>query len=318
MILIRGYANLRPEHRGAVVTIGTFDGVHRGHRALIAEAIAEARRMGRPAHMLTFEPTPREVIFPDNPPPRLTSFRERWRAIEDSGLDALCVLPFTPALRGYTGPQFLALLGGDLQVGGVVVGHDFRFGSGAESSGPQLHAGAAAHGFTVSIMEPIRVDGERVSSTAIREALARHKLGLAARLLGRPYSMRGRVVVGQRLGRTLGFPTANLRLERRRTPLDGIFAVRVHGIVQQGRRLPPRDGVASLGTRPTVNGVGMLLEAHVFDFSGDLYGQELEVEFVQRLREELKFDSLDALILQMNRDAEAARAILANPVSASI
>ena len=260
--------------------------------------------------MLTFEPMPREAMHPAAPPARLTSFRERWRLLERSGLGAVCVLRFNTALQSLSGEQFVALLHDRLRVAGVVVGHDFHFARGAEASAAALRRAGQASGFDVSIVEPVLVDGERVSSSAIRAALAAGDLVRASRLLGRPYSMRGRVVAGQRLGRELGFPTANLRVERRLTPLAGIFAVRVHGIGVAGRRQQARDGVASLGTRPTVNGVGMLLEAHVFDFAGDLYGRELEVEFVGRIRDELRFDGLDTLVQQMHRDAAAARAIL--------
>lgn len=311
MMLIRGLNNLRPAQQGAIITIGTFDGLHLGHQALIGEVLSLAARLERPPLMLTFEPMPREAMNPGNPPPRLTSFRERWRELERCGLAALCVLRFTPALRALSGAQFVALLRDRLRVAAVVVGHDFRFARGGEASAELLQQAGAAGGFAVSVLAPVLVDGERVSSSAIRAALASGDLERAARLLGRPYSMRGRVVPGQKLGRELGYPTANLRLERRATPLAGIFAVRVRGIRQDGRGLAARDAVASLGTRPTVDGVGMLLEAHVFDFDGDLYGQELEVQFVQRLRDELRFDNLAALVLQMHRDAAAARAILA-------
>ena len=315
MRLIRGRINLPSSLYGAIVTIGNFDGLHRGHQALVQRTLTLAAERGKPSMMLTFEPMPREVIQPANPPPRLSSFRERWRALEHGRLDALCVMRFTPLLRNLDADGFVSLLHDKLHVSGVVVGHDFKFSRGGDATALDLARMGLTRGFDVSVLDPVTVDGLRVSSSDIRSALAAGDLARAARMLGRPYAMRGRVVQGQHLGRTLGYPTANLRLERRRTPLAGIFAVRVHGIRQNGQALPTRDGVASLGTRPTVDGVGMLLEAHVFDFDGDLYGQELEVEFVARLRDELRFDDLDALVVQMHRDAAAARAILANPVS---
>lgn len=311
MNLIRGLTNLRAAPSRAVVAIGTFDGLHRGHQALISTTVALARERGRPALLLTFEPMPREVMRPDAPPARLTSFRERWRFLQPSGLGAVCVLRFNAALQSLSAEQFVALLRDRLAVSAVVVGHDFRFARGGQATAEMLQQAAQAGGFSVCVLEPVLVDGERVSSSAIRAALGAGDLASARRLLGRAYSMRGRVVPGKKLGRTLGFPTANLRVERRLTPLGGIFAVRVHGIQANGRTLAAQDGVASLGTRPTVDGVGMLLEAHVFDFDGDLYGQELEVEFVGRLRDELRFDGLDELVQQMHRDAVAARAILA-------
>jgi len=191
----------------------------------------------------------------------------------------------------------------------VVVGHDFHFGRGGEASAQWCAARGAQFGFTVDVVPPVRLDDERVSSGRVREALGASDFGTAARLLGRPYSMRGRVRHGNRLGRTLGFPTANIAVKRRRVPLRGVFAVRVSGADPQAPAASAA-GVANLGTRPMVDGVDTLLEAHLFDFAGDLYGRELEVEFVARLRDELKFESMDAMVLQMQRDAGEARRIL--------
>jgi riboflavin kinase/FMN adenylyltransferase len=306
MELIRGLSSLRPRHQGSVVTLGTFDGIHLGHRALIDSLLGHGRRLGRPAMMLTFEPMPREYLAAANPPARLTSWRERWRALQRTGLSAILQLRFDQRLRCVTGEEFTRLLANELKVAAVVIGHDFRFGRNGEATAPILCEAGQRLGFEVDIVEPVLVDGMRVSSSEIRTALAAGDLAKAKRLLGRPYSMVGRVVLGNQLGRDLGFPTANMRLGRKRTPLQGIFAVRVHGI--EGR--PAAAGVASLGTRPTVGGVVPLLEAHVFDYSGDLYGREIEVEFVAKLREELYFASLDALVVQMNEDAAQARAIL--------
>jgi riboflavin kinase/FMN adenylyltransferase len=306
MELIRGLSSLRPRHQGSVVTIGTFDGIHPGHRALIDSLLAHGRRLGRPAMMLTFEPMPREYLAAANPPARLTSWRERWRVLQRTGLSTVLQLKFDEKLRCVSGEAFTRLLADQLKAGAVVIGHDFKFGRNGEASAPMLCEAGRRLGFEVHIVEPVLVNGERVSSSAIRAALAAGDLKHAERLLGRPYSMVGRVVLGQQLGRDLGFPTANLRLGRKRTPLQGIFAVRVHGI----EALPNAPGVASLGTRPTVGGTVPLLEAHVFDYSGDLYGREIEVEFVSKLREEECFASLDALVVQMNEDAAQARAVL--------
>jgi riboflavin kinase/FMN adenylyltransferase len=198
------------------------------------------------------------------------------------------------------------MLADELKAAIVVIGHDFKFGRNGHTTAPMLCEAGRRLGFEVDVVEPFLVDGERVSSSAIRAALAEGDLRQAERLLGRPYSMTGRVVLGNQLGRKLGMPTANLRLGRKRTPLQGIFAVRVHGIAE----LPNAPGVASLGTRPTVGGTVPLLEAHVFDYSGDLYGREIEVEFVSKLREELHFASLDELVVQMNEDAAQARKLL--------
>lgn len=288
--------------RGGIVTLGAFDGLHLGHQALIARTVERARAAGRPALMLTFEPMPREFLHPESPPARLTNFRERWRLLEGSGLDALIVLRFDTRLRSLSGASFLRLLTDELEVGGLVVGHDFRFGRSGEADATFLRNAGAERGIVVDVLEPVERSELRVSSSGVREALAARDLQRAAQLLGRPYTMRGRVVAGQQLGRTLGFPTANIRMRRRRLPLDGIFAVRVHGIGPA-----PCGGVASLGTRPTVGGVEPLLETFVFDFSGDLYGRELEIEFVAHLRDELRFESVELMMVQMQVDAREAR-----------
>jgi riboflavin kinase/FMN adenylyltransferase len=256
--------------------------------------------------MLSFEPMPREFLQPQAPPARLTNFRERWRLLQRTGLDVLCLMRFGERLRAMSGAAFIELLRESMRPEAVVVGYDFRFGREGEASAATLRAAGERLGFGVEVVAPVLVDGERVSSSAVRRALAAGEMPRAAGLLGRPYSMRGRVVAGQRLGRELGYPTANLRLERRHVPLGGIYAVRVRGIGDA-----VRDGVASLGTRPTVGGVEPLLETHVFDFDGDLYGRELEVEFVQKIRDEAKFDGLETLVAQMNVDARDARRILA-------
>ena len=305
MKLLRGTKRVPAALRGGVLTLGSFDGLHRGHRELIECTLARAREPGRAALMLSFEPMPREFLNPDAPPARLTNFRERWRLLEGSGLDALIVLRFDAALRALSGSEFVRLLVEDLGVTGIVVGHDFRFGRHGEANAAFLQAAGASHGFTVEVLEPVRVGAERASSSLVREALQAFDLARAGRLLGRPYSMRGRVVRGQQLGRTLGFPTANIRLRRRRIPFGGIFAVRVHGIAPT-----PMGGVASLGTRPTVGGVEPSLETVVFDFSGDLYGRELEVEFVAHLRGEVRFESVELMVVQMQVDAREARELV--------
>jgi len=292
------------QSRECVVTIGSFDGLHRGHQVLIERALAHAARLGLPAMMVTFEPLPREFLQPANPPARLTNFRERWRLLSETGLARLCVLPFGPRLRSMSGQQFVELLAA-ARARMVVVGHDFRFGRGGEASASWCAAQAGQHGFSVDLVDEVPVDGERVSSGRVRTALAAGEFASAARMLGRGYSMRGRVRLGNQFGRTIGFPTANLPVKRRRVALQGVFAVRVSGA--DFRALP---GVASLGTRPMVNGQEMLLEAHLFDFDADLYGRELEVEFITRLRDELTFASMDAMVQQMRLDAAAARRIL--------
>jgi riboflavin kinase/FMN adenylyltransferase len=305
MKLIRGLPNLRTSQRGCAVTIGTYDGIHLGHRALLERLHAHGERLSRPTMMVTFEPMPREHMKPGDPPPRLTSWRERWRLLCGMRLDYVCLLRFGESVRRLSGEEFAQMLSRQLRPAVVVVGHDFRFGRNGEASAPMLREAGERMGFAVDVVPPVSIDGVRVSSSAIRAALARGDLAQAERWLGRPYSMSGRVVEGNHLGRRLGFATANLRLQRRRPALAGIFAVRVRGVAETA--LP---GVASLGTRPTVNGVVPLLEAHLFDFEGKLYGREIEVEFVARLRDEERFESLDAMVEQMHRDAAAARGIL--------
>jgi len=305
MELIRGLLNIRERQRGCVVTIGTYDGIHLGHQALLDRLKEHAARLSAPTVLLTFEPMPREYLSPEAPPARLTSLRERLRVLEGMSLDNVLVLRFGEALRNLSGEAFAGLLAQNLAARAVVVGHDFRFGCNGEATAPMLAEAGRRLGFSVDVVPPVTLDGERVSSSGVRDALGRGDFEIAQRRLGRPYTMRGRVVPGQRLGRDLGFPTANLRIERRRAPLKGIFAVRVHGI-----GVTPLAGVASLGTRPTVGGVHTLLEVHLFDFAADIYGREIEVEFVAKLRDEEHFPTVEALVEQIHRDAAQARRIL--------
>ena len=305
MELIRGLTNLRPHHRGCVVTVGGFDGLHLGHQALIGRLHAAAARLRRPTMLVSFEPMPREYLVPQSPPARLTTWRERWHLLKELRLEYVLLLRFGEGLRRLSGEDFAQILARDLAASAVVVGHDFKFGRGGEMSAAALAAGGERFGFAVDVVPPVMLEGERVSSSGVRAALGRGDLAHAERWLGRPYSMIGRVVHGSHLGRELGFATANVKLHRKRTPLAGIFAVRVRGA---GMKTLP--GVASLGTRPTVGGTEPLLEAHVFDFAGDLYGREIEVEFVEKLREEERFVDLAALTRQMHVDAAQARRIL--------
>jgi riboflavin kinase/FMN adenylyltransferase len=305
MELIRGLVNLREHQRDCVVTIGTYDGIHLGHQELLRRVNEHGTGLSLPTVLLTFEPMPREYLSPEAPPARLTSFRERWRILAGMSLDSVLLLRFGEGLRNLPAEAFATLLARDVRARAVVVGHDFRFGCHGEATASMLADAGQRLGFSVDVVPPVMLEGERVSSSRLREALARGDFEFAKRRLGRPYSMRGRVVPGQRLGRDLGFPTANLRIERRRAALQGIFAVRVHGVEEA-----PLLGVASLGTRPTVGGIHTLLEVHVFDFSGDLYGREIEVEFVAKLRDEEHFPTLEALVEQIHRDAAEARRIL--------
>jgi riboflavin kinase/FMN adenylyltransferase len=306
MELIRGLQNIKPGRRGCVLTVGNYDGVHLGHQQMIGTVQRRAAEHRSPGTVLVFEPSSKEFIDPRGAPPRLTRWREKYLALAAAGVERLVTLRFDARIRAMSPQSFVdELIVDALGARHVVVGDDFRYGCHAAGTIDTLMASGRSRGFTVEQIPPYLLEGVRVSSTVVRERLERGDYGGAARLLGRGYSMRGRVVRGEQLGRKLGFPTANLRLQRRKPPLSGISAVRAHGIAAHA--LP---GVASLGTRPTVGGVEPLLEVHLFDFTGDLYGRAIEVEFVAKLRDEAKFDSLDALIAQMQRDAAQARALL--------
>ncbi|HEX6636597.1 MAG TPA: bifunctional riboflavin kinase/FAD synthetase [Steroidobacteraceae bacterium] len=309
MEFVRGLQGLRPGHLGAAITIGSFDGIHLGHGALIASACGLAKQLARPAMMLTFEPLPREYLAAQDPPARLTDFRERCQVLARSDLHYLCVLRFDERLRSLTGEQFVSLLADRFRASAVVVGQDFRFGRGGAGSVALLRAAADAGRFVLEQVPSVCIDDVRVSSSGVRAALAAGEFGKARDLLGRPYSMRGRVVKGEQLGQRLGYPTANIRMRRRRLPFTGIHAVRVRG-VDPANAHTAFAGVSSLGVRPTVGGGEPLLEAHVFDFDGSLYGRELEVEFVAKIRDEEKFADLDALVRQMHQDAAEARRLL--------
>jgi riboflavin kinase/FMN adenylyltransferase len=311
MELVRGLQGLKAKHRGAAITIGSFDGIHLGHGALIASTCGIAKQLGKPAMMLTFEPLPREYLAAHDPPARLTDFRERWRVLERSDLHYVCVLRFDEKLRQLSGEQFVELLTARFAASAVVVGQDFRFGRGGAGSITLLRAAAEAGKFELELVPSVCSDDTRVSSSGVRTALAAADFHRARDLLGRTYSMRGRVIAGERLGRRLGYPTANIRMRRRKLPMTGIYAVRVRG-VDGAHPHAARAGVASLGFRPTVDGTEPLLEAHVFDYDGVLYGCELEVEFVAKIRDEEKFESLDALVQQMHLDSAQARQLMRN------
>ena len=292
--------------QGSVVCIGAFDGLHLGHRALVRHAVSRARELGLPAVALGFEPLPREFFAATTPPPRLTLPRQKMEGLRALGVDLIGLLRFHARLAAMSATEFVRqVLVGRLGAREVWVGPDFRFGHDRTGNLALLRELGRQYGFTADEIAPVTIDGERVSSTRIRQALASGDFTTAARLLGRPYSIGGRVVRGNQLGRTLGFPTANLRFGRKSPALSGIFATRVHGVTRE-----PMPSVASLGTRPTVAGTTPLLEAHLFDFDGDLYGRHVDVEFVARLRDEETFADLPALVAQMHRDATQARALL--------
>jgi riboflavin kinase/FMN adenylyltransferase len=309
MELIRGLYNLRPRHRGCVATIGNFDGVHLGHQAVLGQLAEKSEQFGLPAVVITFEPQPQEYFSHGDIPPRLTRFREKLRALRRFAVDRVLALQFNQGLAGLSADEFMqqVLLDG-LDVRYLVVGDDFRFGRGRAGDFSLLQRAGAAHGFEVVNMHTFSLGGARVSSTRIREALQRGDLLQAEQMLGRPYRMCGRVAHGNKLGRTIGFPTANIFLHRKKTPVDGVFAVEMFGIDGE-----PVAGVANVGTRPTVDATGTrsLLEVHLFDFADDIYGRYVHVDFLHRIREERRFDSFDALKAQILNDAQEARAFFA-------
>lgn len=291
---------------GSVACIGAFDGLHLGHRALVGQAVDRARALDVASVALGFEPLPREFFAGQNPPPRLMLPRAKYLGLRALGIDQVGLLRFNAALAAMQAEDFIAqVLVRRLGVREVWVGPDFHFGKGRHGDLAMLQAAGRAHGFTAHAIDPVVLDGERVSSTRIRDAFGAGDFSGATALLGRPYAISGKVVRGRQLGRTLGFPTANLRFGGKVPALSGIYATWVHGVGQA-----PWPSVSSFGTRPTVAGVEPLLEAHLFDFQGNLYGRRLEVEFVARLRDEEKFDSLPLLVAQMHEDAARARAIL--------
>jgi len=293
-----------------VVCIGAFDGLHLGHRALVRHAVERARALGVPAVALTFEPLPREFFAPASPPPRLTLARTKFEGLRDLGAEGIGLVRFDRRLSSLAAEDFVRLcLVERLAAREVWIGPEFRFGHKRGGDIALLQRMGAELGFAASEIAPVHLHGERISSTRIRELLVAGNFDHAADLLGRPYAIDGRVVRGKQLGRTLGFPTANLRFPH--TPaLSGIYATWVHGVISDAGKPVAWPSVSSFGTRPTVAGIEPLLEAHLFDYQGDLYGRHIQVEFVAKLRDEEKFDGLPALAEQMHRDAEQARRIL--------
>ncbi len=292
---------------GSVVTIGSFDGLHLGHRELLDRVIAKSKQLGVPSVVMSFEPTPKEFFSVENPPARLMRFREKFDALHDYGLDVFYCPRFDDAMRSIRSDYFtrqILVLG--LNARYIVVGDDFRFARRRKGSVEELIRVKRALDFEIDQVPSLIADGTRVSSTVIREALAEGNLQRATLLLGRPYRMSGRVVRGRQIGRTLGFATANVDIRRRQSAVLGIFAVRVSGLAGG-----PVDAVASVGTRPTFDLVKPLLEVHLFDFDRDIYGETIHVDFIGHIRSEVKFDSVDDLVAQMNEDVENARSILA-------
>ncbi|MDD2050230.1 bifunctional riboflavin kinase/FAD synthetase [Pseudomonas putida] len=304
MQLVRGLHNLRPQHRGCVATIGNFDGVHRGHQAILARLRERAVELGVPSCVVIFEPQPREYFAPDTAPARLARLRDKVALLAAEGVDRVLCLAFNQRLSKLSAAEFVdTILVDGLGVKHLEVGDDFRFGCDRVGDFEFLQQAGLSQGFTVEAAQTVELDGLRVSSTQVRQALANADFALAERLLGRPYRISGRVLHGQKLARQLGTPTANIQLKRRRVPLSGVYLVSVE---LDGKAWP---GVANIGVRPTVSGDGSAhLEVHLLDYAGDLYGRRLTVEFHHKLREEQRFASLEALKSAIDADIAAARA----------
>ncbi|MFN3726649.1 MAG: bifunctional riboflavin kinase/FAD synthetase [Allosphingosinicella sp.] len=293
-------------YRNGIVALGNFDGFHRGHQAVVGRAVERARAEGRPVLVATFDPHPVRHFKPDLPPFRLTTLGQRERLFAEAGADAMLVFHFDADLASVTAEDFVAdWLAGRIGAAGVVTGEDFTFGNRRGGNVEVLRKLAPLHGMSVDAVGPVEADGELVSSSRIRDALRDGDLATATRLLTRPFAIEGIVEHGDKRGRELGYPTANLSLGKYLRPRFGIYAVR--GRLPDGEVV---DGVANLGVRPTFDPPKELLEPYFLDWFGDLYGRRIEVELHAYLRPEMKFDALDALKAQMREDEAAARSIL--------
>ena len=313
MRLIRGLHNLHPGHQGGAVTIGNFDGLHRGHQAVLRQLHKYALRHRLVTTVMTFEPTAQEYFSPQTAPARLQRLREKLAMLQGLEVDQVLCLRFGRKLAELSAEHFVGqILVDGLDVRYLVVGDDFRFGRDRTGDFALLQEAGKQYGFKVVSTGTFLEDDDRVSSTRIRQSLAAGELGMAARLLGRPYRICGRVAEGQRRGRTIGFPTANIHLHRVVSPLNGVFAVRVYGLATEAL-----NGVANIGTRPTVDGSYQVLEVHLFDFESDIYGRHLDVEFCYKLRDEMKFESFEVLKQQIHADADQARRLFSKRESAS-
>lgn len=292
---------------GSVATIGSFDGLHLGHQKLLDRVLSEARKLQVPSVVMSFEPTPKEFFSADHPPARLMRFREKFAALDDYGIDIFFCPKFDSAMKNISADTFIRqILLHALNIRHLVIGDDFRFARDRAGHLQVLQRAGNAVGFSVEEMASVVAGGERVSSTAIRQALLSGELDRAGALLGREYRMSGKVIEGRKLGRELGYPTANVNLNRRQSAVMGIFAVRA-----SGTNWGPLNAVASVGTRPTFGGEKPLLEVHIFDFNKEIYGEVIHVDFVERLRSEEKFADVKDLVAQMHRDSARAREILA-------
>lgn len=303
MELVRGLYNIRPKHRGCVLTIGNFDGVHQGHQAILRQVAHHAENSGLPAAVMTFEPQPLEFFMREEAPARLTRLREKLILLAKYGAQRVICLPFNSQTQEYDCEAFVKEILVDLLgVAHVVVGDDFRFGKNVEGDFSTLVNLGGQYGFTVEATHTLLVDNERVSSTRVRQALDGNRFAYAEKLLGHSYRISGRVIYGKQLGRQLDTPTANIRLHRYQAPLHGVYAVRVEGLDKT------YNGVANVGYQPTLDGFKRpQLEVHIFDFSKDIYGRSIKIKFCEKIRDEKKFASLELLKAAIQSDKEVAR-----------
>ncbi|MGX9518386.1 bifunctional riboflavin kinase/FAD synthetase [Vibrio mediterranei] len=303
MELIRGIHNLKSQHHGCVLTIGNFDGVHLGHQRVLEQVKKKALLLGLPAVVMTFEPQPMELFAKDKAPARLTRLRDKFELLEAMHLDRLLCVNFNRRFASMSPESFIKdLLVNKLGVKFLVIGDDFRFGKEREGNFDMLKKAGEEFGFEVVNTASFCVEDTRVSSTAIRQALASDHLDESAEMLGRHYTLSGRVAHGQKLARDFGFPTANISLKRYVSPVRGVYAVQVYGVDSQ-----PLPGIANVGKKPTVAGITPDLEVHIFDFEGNLYGKQIEVALLHKIRDEKKFESLELLKQQIELDADVAR-----------
>lgn len=308
MRIINGLKEKKLINAPVAATIGNFDGVHLGHQAILENLQLVAKKMQLPSMLITFEPSPQEFFLKDNAPPRLTRLHEKLRLLETMCLDYVVILPFNKALSMRSAEYFAKqILQDDLQIQYLLVGDDFHFGKNRLGNFALLQSLADNEKFMVASMPTIRLHGERISSSRIRSALESGDLETAERLLGRPYSMLGTVVEGQKRGRTIGFPTANIFLERHRSPVLGVYAVKVYGL-----KKTIIQGVANIGNRPTVDGTRSLLEVHLFDFNRDIYGEGIQVEFCHKIRNEKRFANFSLLEQQISQDVIVAKKFFAD------
>ncbi len=302
MELIRGLCNLKPQHLGCVLTIGKFDGVHLGHQAVLSKLIAKAKALGVPSTVMVFEPQPEELFTPQHAPARLSLLRDKYIELKKLGVERLLCIKFDEKFASYSADEFVqSLLVDKLGTQFLVVGDDFRFGKKRAGDFALLQKCGQQQGFEVVSTQSFTLEKARISSTAIRQALANNQFSVAEKMLGRPFSIAGKVLHGDKKGRTIGFPTANVLLKRCKTPVHGVFAVTVYLQDQEYK------GVANIGNRPTVNGERSQLEVHVFNFNKNIYGHFISVVLQQKIRDEMKFDSFELLHQQIQKDAALAK-----------